>query len=83
VSGPVNITAPTPATNAEVTRALAQALRRPALLPVPALALKVALGEFASEVLGSSRVLPAALTAAGFTFTHPDIDSATRALVTP
>ena len=82
-SGPYNACAPKPVRNREFAKTLGSVLHRPAFMPMPALALKVALGEFATEVLGSSRVLPAALTAAGFTFTHPDIDSATRALVTP
>lgn len=82
VNGPINITAPHPATNREVTAALARELHRPAVLPVPAAALRVVLGEFATEVLGSARVLPTALTAAGFVFQHPDIDTATKALVT-
>jgi NAD dependent epimerase/dehydratase family enzyme len=76
VSGPANITAPAPATNAEVTKAMGAALHRPTLLPVPSFALKAVLGEFSSEVLGSARVLPAALQAAGFSFHHPDIASA-------
>ena len=58
LSGPVNLTAPNPATNSEFTAALARALRRPALFPVPGFALKVALGGFSTEILGSKRVLP-------------------------
>ena len=81
VSGPVNLTAPLPATNAEITKALGKALRRPTLFPAPAFALKLVLGEFSQEVLGSNRVLPKKLLAAGFTFAHPDIDSATRTLL--
>jgi len=78
VRGPVNLTGPAPATNAEVTRALAQALHRPAALPVPSVALKVVLGEFASDVLGSQRALPRVLEASGFTFEHDDLESAAR-----
>ncbi len=80
VSGPVNLTAPTPATNTEVTAAMGSALHRPTLLPVPAFALKAVLGEFSSEVLGSARVLPHALQAAGFEFHHADIRSAAATL---
>ncbi|MGV8968456.1 MAG: TIGR01777 family oxidoreductase [Cellulomonas sp.] len=73
VAGPVNLTAPQPATNAELTRALAQAAHRPAIIPVPAFAVRLLLGEFAQEVLGSVRALPQALTDSGFTWTHPDL----------
>ena len=79
LAGPVNLTAPNPATNAEVTKAMAQVLHRPALFPVPAIALKAVLGEFSSEVLGSARVLPERLESVGFEWTHPDIVSAIRA----
>ena len=75
LAGPVNLTAPTPVTNAEATRALAQALHRPAALPVPAAALKAVLGEFSVEVLGSQRVLPTRLLASGFVFRHPSIEA--------
>lgn len=81
ISGPVNLTAPKPATNSEVTKAMAKVLRRPRLLPVPALALKLVLGEFSQEVLGSSRVVPNVLLKAGFKFQDPDIESAMRTLV--
>jgi hypothetical protein len=76
VSGPVNLAAPHPATNTEVTRALARALHRPAALPVPGAALRLVLGEFSSEVLGSIRALPAVLAADGFTWQHPGLDDA-------
>ncbi len=80
-AGAFNLTAPSPVTNAEFTRALAKAVRRPAVLTVPAVALRAALGEVASELLGSARVLPARLQAAGFSFAHPDIDSALSAVL--
>jgi len=76
LAGPVNLTAPEPATNAEITKAMGAAMHRPTLLPVPAIALKTVLGEFSSEVLGSARVRPARLLADGFTFRHPDLVSA-------
>ncbi|PWU45522.1 TIGR01777 family protein [Micromonospora sp. S4605] len=79
VAGPVNVVGPAPSTNAEFTRELARQLHRPAFMPIPALALKVVLGGFSVEALSSSRVLPAALTAAGFTYRHPDLASALRA----
>ena len=73
LSGPVNLTAPNPATNSEFTAALARALRRPALLPVPGFALKVALGGFSTEILGSKRVLPERLNESGFIFDFPHL----------
>jgi uncharacterized protein (TIGR01777 family) len=76
LAGPVNLTAPTPEHNVDVIRALARAMHRPALLPAPAFALRIVLGEFAGEILGSQRVLPTRLTESGFTFQHPTIDSA-------
>lgn len=80
VDGPVNVTAPQPATNAEVTAALARVLHRPAALPVPGLAIRALLGEFSVEVLGSKRVRPGVLTDRGFTFAHPSIDDAVALL---
>jgi uncharacterized protein len=76
LDGPVNLTAPEPVTNAEFTRALATVLGRPAVLRVPAFALRAALGEVASELLASARVLPARLTEAGFEFGDPAIEVA-------
>ena len=80
-AGPFNLTAPSPVTNAEFTTALARALGRPAALVLPAWLLRAALGEVAVELLGSARVLPARLQAAGFTFEHPDIAAALGAVV--
>ncbi|MFC4145832.1 TIGR01777 family oxidoreductase [Micromonospora mangrovi] len=82
VAGPVNGVGPNPVTNAEFTRELARQLHRPAIMPIPALALKVALGGFAQEALTSTRVLPGVLPRAGFTFTHPDLASALHAALT-
>ena len=81
ISGPVNLTSPNPVTNSEFTAGLARAMHRPALFPVPALALKIVLGGFASEVLGSKKVMPQALNEAGFTFDYPHISSALEKLV--
>ena len=81
LTGPVNLTGPEPARNADVTRALAQALRRPAILPVPAVALRLVLGEFASDILASQRVTPAALAADGFSHRHRTIADAAHWLV--
>ncbi|MBI1349838.1 MAG: TIGR01777 family protein [Actinomycetales bacterium] len=79
LSGPVNLTAPLPVTNAEVTRVMGKVLGRPTILPAPAFALKAVLGEFSTEVLGSARVLPSALESAGFHFEDGTIESAIRA----
>ncbi|MEY3737162.1 MAG: hypothetical protein RLZZ251_878 [Actinomycetota bacterium] len=81
IEGAVNLTSPNPATNHEFTAALARALRRPAILPVPSLALKLALGGFSTEILGSKRVLPQKLNDAGFTFDYPHLAPALSALV--
>jgi uncharacterized protein (TIGR01777 family) len=81
VAGPVNLTSPNPVTNSEFTAGLARAMHRPALFPVPALALKIVLGGFSSEVLGSKKVMPQVLTEAGFTFDYPHISSALEKLV--
>lgn len=81
ISGPVNVTAPNPATNQEFTAALARAMHRPAVFPVPSIALKIAFGGFSSEMLGSKRVLPEVLTEAGFHFDYPHIGAALEALV--
>jgi uncharacterized protein (TIGR01777 family) len=78
-SGPYDVTAPTPVTNREFTRVLARVLRRPALLPAPAPALHVYLGEFAQDVLGSLRVVPTRLLEAGFRHHHRDVESVVRA----
>ncbi|MFI2647276.1 TIGR01777 family oxidoreductase [Micromonospora fulviviridis] len=82
LAGPVNVVGPAPVTNAEFTRELARQLHRPAVMPIPALALKVALGGFAHEALTSTRVLPGVLGRAGFTWTHPDLRSALHAALT-
>jgi len=81
ISGPVNLTSPNPVTNQEFTSALARAMKRPALFPAPAIALKIALGGFASEVLGSKKVMPSALTEARFKWDYPHISTALQALV--
>ncbi|GII83767.1 epimerase [Sphaerisporangium siamense] len=83
VSGPVNLTAPAPVTNAEFTRALGRALRRPTLpVPVPALALRAALGGLADEgVLIGQRVMPRRLLEMGYRFLHPRLDTALAAIL--
>ena len=78
--GAVNAVAPTPVTNRELTRALGRALGRPTLVPVPAFAVRLLLGEMGQALLlDSARVLPRRLERAGFRFRHPDLDGALRA----
>jgi uncharacterized protein (TIGR01777 family) len=81
VSGPFNLTAPAPVRNAELTKVLARVLGRPALVPVPSFGPKLLLGaDLADQLLFlSQRVEPKALTEAGFTFEHPDVETALRA----
>lgn len=81
IEGPVNLTSPNPVTNTEFTAALARALRRPALFPAPAIALKIALGGFSTEILGSKRVLPQRLLDSGFQFDFPQLPTALQELV--
>ncbi|WP_405084505.1 TIGR01777 family oxidoreductase [Microbispora sp. NBC_01389] len=82
-SGPVNLTAPEPVTNADYTAALAKALKRPVMpVPAPRLALRLALGEFADEaLLAGQRVLPRRLLDAGHRFAHPAIGDALAAVL--
>ena len=84
LSGPVNATAPAPATDAELARTVGTVLRRPTVMAVPAVALKLVLGtEMAEElVLGGQRVLPGVLTARGYRFAHPALDEAVRSVLT-
>lgn len=76
VTGPVNAVAPQPVRNGELTRILARTLHRPALLPVPRVAVRAALGPLASELLDSRRVLPARLEEAGYAFRYPALGAA-------
>lgn len=79
IHGPVNIVSPNPVTNAEFTRALAEILRRPAVMGLPAPLLRILLGELADELLlSSTQALPAVLSDAGFTFQHADLRTALR-----
>jgi uncharacterized protein (TIGR01777 family) len=81
LSGPVNVVTPNPVTNLNFTRALGRALHRPAVLGVPAFALRVAFGEMADTVLESARVTPARLSAAGFQFEYPELQTALDAVL--
>jgi len=78
-NGPVNAVAPEPVTNAEFTATLARVLRRPAILPVPKAALKLAFGALAEEtLLASSRVMPAKLLDSQYWFRHVQLEDALR-----
>jgi uncharacterized protein (TIGR01777 family) len=77
LAGPANAVTPNPVQNSEFTRALAKALRRPALFPAPAFALRLALGEVADALLLSSqRVMPTMIEQNGYKFAHPDLAQA-------
>jgi len=79
LAGACNVVAPAPVRNADFTRAVASALHRPALLPAPAFAVRLALGALAGELLGSRRVLPARALALGHRFAHAEVRSALAA----
>jgi uncharacterized protein (TIGR01777 family) len=77
-SGPVNLTAPEPATNKELSKALGRVLRRPAFAPVPALAVRALYGEMAEIVTTGQRAVPARLTELGYRFRQPELEQALR-----
>lgn len=79
--GVFNVVAPEPVTNKEFTRALGKALHRPAVIPVPAFALRTLFAEMADQLLTGQRALPKRLTEVGFQFRYPDVESALRDLV--
>ena len=81
MEGVVNAVAPKPATNAEFSRELAQALGRPSFLRVPKIALKLALGDMSEVVLGSQRVVPEAALRSGYSFRYPELGPALRQIV--
>lgn len=79
LSGPANLVAPNPVTNAEFATTLGRVLARPALVPVPSFALELVYGEMArATILAGQRVLPKALLRAGFEFAHPTLEQALR-----
>ena len=80
-TGPVNVTAPNPVTNGELSKALGAVLRRPAVLPVPALTLKLLYGEMASTVVTGQRPIPAALLEQSYEFRYPELEPALRDLL--
>lgn len=75
-TGPVNLTAPRPVDNAELSKALGHVLHRPAVLPVPAPALRLLYGDMAEIVTTGQRVIPRRLEELGFSFRHPEIEPA-------
>ncbi len=80
VRGPVNLTGPDPVTQKHLIQTLARVRSRPAIVPAPAFALRLALGQFADEgVLTGQRAVPAVLSAAGYKFVHPTLEGALRA----
>jgi len=82
--GPINMTAPTPVTNAEFTKTLGSTLQRPAVFAVPKFAAKLAFGEFAEEgLLASARVIPRKLRDSGFEFRYPELSAALVDLIRP
>lgn len=84
LSGPLNLTAPNPVTNAEFTQTLGGAVHRPTIFPAPAFALRLAFGAMADEaLLASARVIPGRLTAAGFQFAQPTLSAALTAALKP
>ena len=84
VSGPVNMTGPDPVTQDRFIHELARTLHRPAVLPAPSFALRLALGGFADEgVLAGQRAIPAVLTGAGYSFAHPTLEAALADAVSP
>jgi uncharacterized protein len=77
-AGPLNLTAPSPVTNAELSKTLGRVLHRPAVLPVPHLALKTLYGEMATIVVTGQRAVPARLGELGYEFRHPELEAALR-----
>ena len=78
IAGPVNLVGPAPVRNAEFVKTLGHVLHRPSVLAVPGFAMRLAAGEVASEALGGQRAVPNRLLAAGFEFTHRDLESTLR-----
>ena len=81
LAGPVNVVAPEPATSATFAKAMGRALHRPAFLPAPAFALRLALGEMSTLLLDGQRAVPKKLLDSGYAFRHPTLDGALKELV--
>jgi uncharacterized protein len=76
IQGPVNFTAPEPARNRDLSRAIGKALHRPSFMPAPGFMIKLVLGEFGSMILEGQRVVPSVLQQNGFSFVHPQVEAA-------
>ena len=83
ISGPVNAVCPEPVRNTDFTRALARVVHRPAILPAPAFALRLALGELSRVMLDSIRVIPEVALTAGYSFRYPNVEAGLEASVNP
>ena len=83
ISGPVNAVCPEPVRNTEFTRALARAVHRPAILPAPGFALRLALGELSRIMLDSVRVIPEVALSSGYPFRFANVEAGLQASVTP
>lgn len=83
ITGPVNVCAPHPVRNRDMAKSLGRVLNRPAIMPAPAFALRLAMGELASVLLVSQRAIPEALAASGFAFQFTDLDAALADLLRP
>lgn len=83
LEGPINATAPNPATNAEITKALGRVLHRPAVLPVPTFALSIVMGKELTDemIMAGQRAVPEVATSTGYTFRHPTLEEGLRAAV--
>jgi len=82
ISGPVNLTSPTPIRNEELAKALGKVMHRPSFLPAPGFMLKLLLGEFGSVLLEGQRVIPRKLLDSGYAFIYPEIEGALQSLIT-
>ncbi len=83
ISGPVNAVCPEPVRNTDFTRALARAVHRPAILPAPAFALRLSLGELSRVMLDSVRVIPQVALSNGYSFRYPNVEAELEASVNP
>ena len=83
LKGPVNLVAPHPLRNAEFSRVLGRALRRPSAIPAPAFAIRAVAGEFSEYILGGRRVMPLALGATEFEFLYPELEAALAQIYPP
>ncbi|HQP50531.1 MAG TPA: DUF1731 domain-containing protein, partial [Spirochaetota bacterium] len=81
LQGPVNLCSPIPVTNYTLTKTLAKIMHRPSILPAPEVAIKIALGEFANNILRGQRVIPKKIMDDGFKFSHPELEMALREIL--